>query len=153
MKHLLPPTYFLFFFFFFFKPLGHIYQNISHDGSQWKKRLSNRLNQQEIEKNRATPHHENASRKRPRISLAQTKERTAKWPEVQWDTRMCRFIASACLGLMFQLWIALRARARPRKSHKTTKSSERFAEGPTTSTRYLPSCHETSHETWGLVWM
>ena len=40
-------------------PLGHIYRNISHDGGQWKTRSDSRRNQQEIEKNRATPHHEN----------------------------------------------------------------------------------------------
>ena len=31
------------------------------------------------------------------------------------------------------------ARARPRKAHKTMKSSERLTKGPTTKTRYLPS--------------
>jgi hypothetical protein len=32
------------------EPPGHTYQNISHDGGQLKKSLSNRLNQREIEK-------------------------------------------------------------------------------------------------------
>ena len=40
-------------------PLGHIDRNISHDGDQWKTREGSRQNQQEIEKNRATQHHEN----------------------------------------------------------------------------------------------
>ena len=35
--------------------------------------------------------------------------------------------------------LALRARARPRKSQKTMKLSERLAKRPTTNTRYLPS--------------
>ncbi len=50
-------------------------------------------------------------------------------------------IASACFGLISQLLIVLRActSTHPRKSHRTVKSSERFANGPTTKTRYLPS--------------
>ena len=55
------------------------------------------------------------------------------------DTKICRCIANACFGLMFQLFITFRARACPRKSHKTMKSSERLAKRPTTKTRYLPS--------------
>ena len=52
------------------------------------------INNQEIENNSGNK----ASRKRPTISFAQTKE--AKWPN--WDTKICRFIANACFGLMFQ---------------------------------------------------
>ena len=40
-------------------PLGHIYRDISHDEDQWKTRWGNRRNQQDIEKNQVTPHHEN----------------------------------------------------------------------------------------------
>ena len=71
----------------------------------------------------------------------------------KWDIKIWRFIANACFGLMYQLLIALRARARPRKSHKTMKSSERFAKGPTTNTRYLPSLPwdlRTCVWTWSL---
>ena len=112
-------------------PLGYIDRNISMAGISEKRVKVIVGTSRKSRKSGNT-----ASRKRSKINFAQTK--AAKWPKC--DTKICRFIASACFGLMIQLLIAFRARARLRKSHKTPmKSSERLAKGPTTNTRYLPS--------------
>ena len=54
------------------------------------------------------------------------------WQRGQWKLLSNRL--NPCLGLMFQLWIALRARARPRKSHKTTRNNQKHLQKGQTST-------------------
>ena len=78
-------------------PLGHIYRNISHDGGQWKMRLGSRQNQQEIEKNRLTPHQEND----PKSALPKPKKPSDQNEKPKYAGSYAWF------GLMFQLYIAL----------------------------------------------
>ena len=69
----------------------------------------------------------------------------------KWDTRMCRFIASACLGLMFQLWVALRARAKKGTEDHEIISHQKDVQKQKDRRPAGDICH-LCNDTWGLVW-